>query len=92
MVSGSVTNEFGWKAGFVAAGVGMIVSLVMQMTMAQSWLGDIGRVPAAKRDLAIKKSAKKEPLTKEEVDRIKVILVMSLFTIVFWAASNKPAV
>lgn len=43
----------------------MIISLVMQMTMAQSWLGDIGRVPAAKRDLAIKKSAKKEPLTKE---------------------------
>ncbi|MHC0046186.1 peptide MFS transporter [Vibrio campbellii] len=85
VVSGSVTNEFGWKAGFVAAGIGMLVSLVMQMTMAQSWLGDIGRVPAAKRDLAIKKSAKKEPLTKEEVDRIKVILVMSLFTIVFWA-------
>ncbi|WP_050905097.1 peptide MFS transporter [Vibrio campbellii] len=85
VVSGSVTNEFGWKAGFVAAGIGMLVSLVMQMTMAQSWLGDIGRVPAAKRDLAIKKSAKKEPLTKEEVDRIKVILVMSMFTIVFWA-------
>ncbi|EEZ88851.1 conserved hypothetical protein [Vibrio harveyi 1DA3] len=59
VVSGSVTNEFGWKAGFIAAGVGMIISLVMQMTMAQSWLGDIGRVPAAKRDLAIKKSAKK---------------------------------
>lgn len=85
VVSGSVTNSFGWKAGFIAAGVGMLVSLVMQMTLAQSWLGDIGREPAAKRDLAIKKSSKKEPLTKEEFDRIKVILVMSLFTIVFWA-------
>ncbi|CAH1543562.1 Di-/tripeptide transporter [Vibrio rotiferianus] len=85
VVSGSVTNEFGWKAGFVAAGIGMLVSLVMQMTFAQSWLGDIGREPAAKRDLANKNSEKKEPLTKEEVDRIKVILVMSLFTIVFWA-------
>ncbi|HAS8473123.1 TPA: MFS transporter [Vibrio vulnificus] len=85
VVSGSVTTEFGWKAGFVAAGVGMLISLVMQMALAQSWLGDIGREPAAKRDLAIKKSAQKEALTKEEVDRIKVILVMSLFTIVFWA-------
>ncbi|WP_440886990.1 peptide MFS transporter [Vibrio sp. WZ-1] len=85
VVSGSVTNEFGWKAGFVAAGAGMLISLVMQMSFAQSWLGDIGREPAAKRDLANKNSAKKEPLTKEEVDRIKVILVMSLFTIVFWA-------
>ncbi|MEJ3626466.1 peptide MFS transporter [Vibrio vulnificus] len=85
VVSGSVTTEFGWKAGLVAAGIGMLISLVMQMALAQSWLGDIGREPAAKRDLAIKKSAQKEALTKEEVDRIKVILVMSLFTIVFWA-------
>ncbi|CAM2843263.1 peptide MFS transporter [Vibrio ordalii] len=85
VISGSVTNSFGWKAGFVAAGIGMLISLVMQMAMAQSWLGDIGREPAAKRDLKLKKSANKEPLTKAEVDRIKVILVMSLFTIVFWA-------
>ncbi|MGP8306581.1 peptide MFS transporter [Vibrio sp. YIC-376] len=85
VVSGSVTNSFGWKAGFVAAGIGMLMSLVMQMTFAQSWLGDIGREPAAKRALANQNSTKKQPLTKEEVDRIKVILVMSLFTIVFWA-------
>ncbi|MGY0616219.1 peptide MFS transporter [Vibrio sp. FJH11] len=85
VVAGSVTNSFGWKAGFVAAGIGMLMSLVMQMTLAQSWLGDIGREPAAKRALANQGSNKKQPLTKEEVDRIKVILVMSLFTIVFWA-------
>ncbi|MCG9683495.1 peptide MFS transporter [Vibrio sp. Isolate23] len=85
VVAGSVTNEFGWKSGFVVAGIGMLISLIMQMSLAQSWLGDIGREPAAKRDLALKKSSKKEPLTKEEFDRIKVILVMSLFTIVFWA-------
>lgn len=85
VVSGSVTNSLGWKAGFVAAGIGMLMSLVMQISFAQSWLGDIGREPAAKRALANQKSTKKQPLTKEEVDRIKVILVMSLFTIVFWA-------
>ncbi|MGL0933034.1 peptide MFS transporter [Vibrio vulnificus] len=85
VVSGSVTTEFGWKAGFVAAGIGMLISLVMQMSLAQSWLGDIGREPAAKRELAGKASTHKAPLSKEEVDRIKVILVMSLFTIVFWA-------
>ncbi|MCZ0759194.1 peptide MFS transporter [Vibrio diabolicus] len=85
VVSGSVTTSYGWKAGFVAAGVGMLVSLVMQMVLAQSWLGDIGREPAAKRDLHNKNSTTKQPLTKEEVNRLKVILVMSLFTIVFWA-------
>ncbi|MGR5236559.1 peptide MFS transporter [Vibrio alfacsensis] len=85
VVSGSVTNSFGWKAGFVAAGIGMIISLVMQMTLAQSWLGDIGREPAAKRDLAMKNANQKQSLTKQEVDRLKVILVMGLFVIVFWA-------
>ncbi|AIW13371.1 peptide MFS transporter [Vibrio tubiashii] len=85
VVSGSVTNEFGWKAGFVVAGIGMVISLIMQMTMAKSWLGEIGTVPAAARDLENKKSAQKQPLTKQEVDRLKVILVMGLFVIVFWA-------
>ncbi|WP_099609661.1 peptide MFS transporter [Vibrio coralliilyticus] len=85
VIAGSVTDEFGWKSGFIVAGIVMLISLVMQMSLAQSWLGDMGGEPAAKRDLAIKKSSKKEPLTKEEFDRIKVILVMSLFTIVFWA-------
>jgi len=85
VVAGSVTNSFGWKAGFVAAGIGMLISLVMQISLAQSWLGDIGRVPAAKRAMEKNKSQTKQPLTKEEFDRIKVILIMSLFTIVFWA-------
>ncbi|WP_341658849.1 peptide MFS transporter [Vibrio sp.] len=85
IIVGSVTGEFGWKSGFVVAGIGMVISLVMQMSLAQSWLGDIGMEPSAKRELANKKSQRKEPLTKEEFDRIKVILVMSVFTIVFWA-------
>ncbi len=84
-VAGSVTGEFGWKAGFVTAGIGMIISLVMQMTLAQSWLGDIGTVPAAKRDLSAKNNQQKQPLTKQEMDRLKVIMVMGLFVIVFWA-------
>ncbi len=85
VVSGSVTNEFGWKAGFIVAGVGMVISLIMQMSLAQSWLGNIGVEPAAMRDLENKRAQKKQPLTKQEVDRLKVIMVMGLFVIVFWA-------
>ncbi|GLT17294.1 dipeptide/tripeptide permease [Vibrio zhanjiangensis] len=85
IIVGSVTDVFGWKSGFVVAGVGMLISLVMQMSLAQAWLGNIGMEPSAKRELANKKSHRKEALTKEEFDRIKVILVMSVFTIVFWA-------
>ncbi|RJX70134.1 MFS transporter [Vibrio sinensis] len=85
VVSGSVTNEFGWRAGFIVAGIGMVMSIIIQMTMAKSWLGDIGTVPAAARDLEKKHATQKEPLTKQEMDRLKVIMVMGLFVIVFWA-------
>ncbi|QFT10464.1 peptide MFS transporter [Vibrio sp. THAF190c] len=85
LISGAAVDSYGWKAGFLAAGIGMVISLVMQMTMAQSWLGDIGSVPAAARAKALSKSKEKAPLTKEEFDRLKVILIMGLFVIVFWA-------
>ncbi len=92
IVVGSATDSFGWSAGFIVAGIGMVISLVMQMTMANSWLGDIGNVPAAARARELNQSKAKAPLTREEMDRLKVILIMGLFVIVFWAVSNKRAV
>ncbi|MCG9787901.1 peptide MFS transporter [Vibrio barjaei] len=85
IVVGSATDSFGWSAGFVVAGIGMVLSLIMQLTMAKSWLGEIGNVPAAARAKALNNSKTKAPLTKEEIDRLKVILIMGLFVIVFWA-------
>lgn len=85
IISGSVTNSFGWRAGFLVAGIGMVISLVMQMTMARSWLGNIGTVPAAARARELNQHQDKAPLTAQEKDRLKVILIMGLFVIVFWA-------
>lgn len=90
IVVGSVVAAYdgNFQAGFICAGIGMILSLIIQLVFAQKLLGDIGRVPAAKleRDKAAEKGdVRKEPLTKVERDRIKVIMVMGLFTIIFWA-------
>ena len=84
-VAGAAAAKWGWQAGFVAAGIGMLISLLIQALLSQRYLGDIGRVPAAQRAAAQRSAAQKAPLTKQEVDRIKVILVMGLFTIIFWA-------
>ncbi|WP_196137857.1 peptide MFS transporter [Aliikangiella sp. G2MR2-5] len=88
IVVGSVVAAFDgtWQVGFITAGIGMLLSLVIQLVFAQKLLGNIGKVPAA----ALSKqrqvdSSKKEPLTKEEFDRIKVILILGVFTIIFWA-------
>ncbi|WP_299009463.1 peptide MFS transporter [uncultured Shewanella sp.] len=88
IIDGESVFIHNWQAGFFLAGIGMIVSLIIQFLFAQKLLGDIGTVPSAKleKQKAIDKGdTRKEPLTKVERDRIKVIMVMGLFTIVFWA-------
>ena len=88
IIVGSVVNAFGgnWQAGFLAAGVGMVLSLIVQLGFAQKYLGDIGIVPAAKVSLARQSDVSKTAaLTEQEFDRIKVIMIMGVFTIIFWA-------
>lgn len=81
IVCGYVALQFGWQAAFVCAGIGMVISLIIQGFFASKYLGDIGIVPAAKKRGVQAATS----LTKEEFDRIKVILVLGLFTIIFWA-------
>lgn len=87
IVVGSVVSAAGgsWQAGFACAGVGMVFSLIIQMIFAQKLLGDIGKVPSAKLSKEQDKEERKTPLTKEEFDRIKVIFILGVFTIIFWA-------
>lgn len=84
MITGAVSQGGQWNYGFIAAGIGMVISVVMQVTYAQKLLGDIGRVPSAKQSKDDNHAAKDQPLTKEERDRTKVILIMSVFSIIFW--------
>ena len=84
LVAGYVAAEVNWQAGFIAAGVGMVISVIMQMLLSKKYLGDIGVVPAAKLSQAQSATGTKEPLTRIEKDRIKVIFTMSVFSIIFW--------
>ena len=76
---------WGWKAGYAAAGVGMILSVVIQLAFANRYLADIGKVPAAHRALAMS-GGRKEPLTPDELDRLRVIFMLFVFVVLFWAA------
>jgi proton-dependent oligopeptide transporter, POT family len=85
IIAGTASMNYGWKAGFLTAGIGMVISLVTQLIFAERILGNIGKVPAAKRAAEMNKSGKKEPLTTQERDRLKVIMIMGLFVVIFWA-------
>ena len=76
---------YGWRFGYMAAGIGMILSVIIQLALSQRYLGDIGVVPAAQR--AMKQTGgKHEPLTAEEVDRLRVIFMVFVFIVLFWTA------
>lgn len=76
---------YGWKYGYIAAGIGMTLSVIIQLLFSHRYLGSIGMEPSAK--LALQRSGgKKVPLTLMERDRIKVILVLFIFVVLFWAS------
>jgi len=77
--------NLGWRYGYMSAGIGMILSVIIQLTLSRRYLDQIGVVPAAHRALA-KSGGKKEPLTKEETDRLRVIFMLFVFIVLFWAA------
>jgi POT family proton-dependent oligopeptide transporter len=72
---------FGYRYGFLAAGVGMLLGQITFMALAQKYLGDIGKL--------VKKEHRDESqygsLTKEEKHRVSVIFILMLFVIFFWA-------
>jgi proton-dependent oligopeptide transporter, POT family len=82
LVCGYLGEKLGWHYGFGAAGVGMCLGLI-QFYFGKHKLGNIGLKPAKKDSLD---KTPEIPLTPEEKDRLKVIGVLSFFSILFWIA------
>jgi len=75
----------GWSYGYFAAGCGMILSVIIQLVLAPRYLGDIGVVPSAQRSRS-QSGGINEPLTAVELDRLRVIFMLFMFIVLFWAA------
>lgn len=82
-----VVKTYGFNYGFLAAGIGMVLGQLMFNTLGQKYLGDLGKEPGAKvqKAKAAAEGTVDPPLTKEEKDRLRVIIIMMLFNIFFWA-------
>ncbi len=85
--SAGVVTSYGFNYGFLAAGVGMVLGQLMFNLLGQKYLGDLGKEPGAKvqKAKAAAEGTVDPPLTKEEKDRLQVIIIMMLFNIFFWA-------
>ena len=77
--------HYGFRYGFLASAIGMIIGQVLFNTLANKYLGDIGKRPAAAQIATTTGAKDKQPLTKAEKQRTMVILIITCFVVFFWA-------
>jgi POT family proton-dependent oligopeptide transporter len=83
LISWNIDPVQSWHWGFGAAGVGMVLGLIVYL-LSRKRLENVGnKVQRAKSTAA---SSPKEPLTPQEWKRVGVIFIFFLFTALFWSA------
>ncbi|KFE63322.1 peptide MFS transporter [Hyalangium minutum] len=79
-VCGTLAAVYGWRYGFLAAGIGMCIGLVVQM---------LGKEFLAPDTLQERKQGAvappKQKLTKNEWNRVWALIALCLLNVVFWA-------
>ncbi|WP_428897107.1 proton-dependent oligopeptide transporter [Parelusimicrobium proximum] len=83
LVCSYLGEKIAFKYGFMAAGAGMAAGLVWFLAIQKTHLAHIGNRHIEKHDAQNPKQ--KAPLTQQEKDRIKAILIFAFFAIFFWA-------
>ncbi|GGP27032.1 peptide MFS transporter [Silvimonas amylolytica] len=92
---GDTGNAADFRWGFFAAGVGMLLSLVVFGFFHRRYLVSPTGTPvglAPKAIAATQASQRNEPLTRQDIDRMIVIGVISFFVIFFWSAFEQAGV
>jgi POT family proton-dependent oligopeptide transporter len=94
LVAGTVATNFGYQWGFFAAGIGMLIGLVIQMFFGKIFLKGVGTLAKHHKggELTPEEQEKHNkqvyeqtrPLVRQDWDRMFVIVVLSLFVIAFW--------
>jgi POT family proton-dependent oligopeptide transporter len=81
LACGYLGQKIGWRYGFGAAGVGMVLGLLLFLWGRSRYLPGIGeRTPASRRE---KDTA--SPTTAEDRRRIAAVLLVVLLTVPFWS-------
>lgn len=82
---GAEIIHYGFRYGFLAAGIGMVIGQILFNTLSQKYLGDIGKAPVVNAKSGEHKQANNAPLTKKEKERTAVIFILAAFVVFFWA-------
>lgn len=93
VTKGTEIVSYGYKYGFLAAGIGMLVGSLLYLAFSEKYLGEVGKYNAQKaREKELAKQAEKQaiaaskhPLTAQEKARVLAIFMLTFFVIIFWA-------
>lgn len=88
-----VILSYGFKYGFLAAAIGMALGQLVFNLLAKKYLLEIGEAPKKSETVEISEvvddvqnlKTDQKGLTKEEKQRITVIVILTFFVIFFWA-------
>ena len=81
LICGTLGQTVGWKYGFGAAGVGMILGLILYLWGQKYLAPDMKTQAAAQKTGA---AEEKQPITKDEWTRIIALLTLCALNIIFW--------
>ncbi len=76
--------SYGYRYGFLASSIGMLLGQVVFNLLASKYLGEIGTKPVVKFEKQ-EEGQQVDTLNKEEKDKISVIFILFLFAVFFWA-------
>ncbi|USG67072.1 peptide MFS transporter [Brevibacillus ruminantium] len=76
---------YGFKYGFLAAAVGMVVGQIAFNLLGDRYLGEIGKKPIGKSEVPELQETANRPLTQKEKQRTAVIVILACFVVFFWA-------
>ncbi|SFB02784.1 peptide MFS transporter [Clostridium frigidicarnis] len=76
--------HYGFRYGFLAAGIGMVIGQILFNLLSDKYLGNLGKTTVGKAKNTVDKEALNKPLTKQEKHRTIVICILAAFVVVFW--------
>jgi POT family proton-dependent oligopeptide transporter len=83
LLTGFLAVNYGYRFGFLAAGIGMALGTLIYSIYGNRFLGDLSKTPASRAKTNSEKHS--QPLTKEEKNHTWVIIILVIFCTVFFA-------
>ena len=84
LLTGWLAVNYGFRYGFLAAATGLAIGLVCYLSLGKRLLGNVGMVASGRAGLN-GHDIKNSELTADEKNRIKAIVILTMFAIAFFA-------